>query len=158
MAYISITISGESHEVTKIVQSLAYGHSESKITSFGSDNTIFDLGAESTRLPISTSPQFRWTSDVARETTKSVSHEAQRLLAALLNAPNHQLHIDDIYQDLELDRHRLIGVRRSISAALRRNPLIQNAPLLSTRDRRISLDRGYALAMQSQDKPDAMLI
>ena len=88
-----------------------------------------------------------WTSSTARDTRNNVSADAQRLLDALVRAPDHQMHIDEIYSQLELDRYGLIGARRSISAALRRNAATADATLLTTRDRRVTLSSEYADAI-----------
>jgi hypothetical protein len=86
-----------------------------------------------------------------------VSTDAQRLLDVLVSAPGHQLHIDDIYTQLELDRYGLIGARRSISAALRRNADTAAVTLLSTRDRRVTLDSGFAQAtLEGDDSTNPM--
>ena len=145
MATVTLNISGDSQEVISVIRSLAKQHerahapapTESPMTTNGS---AIDTVAAVSR-------EYAWTAADARDTRNNVSADAQRLLDALVRAPDHQMHIDDIYSELDLDRYGLIGARRSISAALRRNAATLNAALLTTRDRRVTLNSEYADAV-----------
>ena len=146
MANVTLNISGDSQEVIAVIRALAQENEPAD------GQAAPELPAASVDpAPEADSPPPRehsWTAAAARDTRSNVSSDAQRLLDALIRAPDHQMHIDDIYSELELDRYGLIGARRSISAALRRNAATADVTLLSTRDRRVTLDGGYAQAMQ----------
>ena len=146
MTTVTLNISGDSQEVIAVIRSLARQH--------GRDHAPVELEppVSSPDEPAMTGgtvepPPHAWTAATARGTRDNVSADAQRLLDALVRAPDHQMHIDDIYSQLELDRYGLIGARRSISAALRRNAATANATLLTTRDRRVTLNGEYASAI-----------
>ncbi len=151
MAILNLTISGESQEVITVIRALASGRPAAVKPDAG-DEPVGDLVAEQPPPAVPTR-EHTWTEAIARDTRSNVSQDGQRLLDALIRAPEHQLHIDDIYSELELDRYGLIGARRSISAALRRNPDTAEVALLTTRDRRVTLDSAYAQAMLSDNAP-----
>ena len=151
MAIVNLTISGDSQEVIAVIRALASGQLASVESSSG-DEPVGDA-ADEQPPPAAPAREYTWTADAARDTRNNVSQDAQRLLDALIRAPDHQLHIDDIYSELELDRYGLIGARRSISAALRRNPDTVEVALLATRDRRVTLDSAYAQAMLGDNAP-----
>ena len=142
MATVTLNISGDSQEVISVIRSLAKQH-ELALAQVGVDVPMDTNGASATASP----REHSWTTATARDTRNNVSADAQRLLDALVSAPDHQLHIDEIYSQLDLDRYGLIGARRSISAALRRNAATVNATLLTTRDRRVTLSSEYADAI-----------
>lgn len=148
MANVTLNISGDSQEVIAVIRSLAQphepGHGRAAAALLASP---FD-GAAEMGFP-NVRREHSWTSTSARDTRNSVSNDAQRLLDALVQAPDHQMHIDEIYNQLDLDRYGLIGARRSISAALRRNFTAVDANLLTTRDRRVTLNSEYALAISA---------
>ena len=154
MPNFTLTISGDSQEVITVIRALA--HNPTTIAPTGRPpSQHIQTGYIDTTAPTSDEPpNFSWSAETARDINDSISPDAKRLLDALLTASEHQLHIDDIYHDLELDRYSLIGARRSISAALRRNPATTNTYLLTTKDRRVSLDAGYARVMQVAATPD----
>ena len=145
MATVTLNISGESQEVISVIRSLAKQH-ERAHAQVALETPIATNGAE-VSSEVAVSRQHAWTTATARDTRNNVSADAQRLLDALVRAPEHQMHIDEIYSLLELDRYGLIGARRSISAALRRNAATVNATLLTTRDRRVTLNSEYADAI-----------
>ena len=151
MATVNLTISGDSQEVIAVIRALASGQRASVERSNG-DEPVGDA-TEEPQSPAAAAREYTWTVEAARDTRSNVSQDAQRLLDALIRAPDHQLHIDDIYSQLELDRYGLIGARRSISAALRRNPDTVEVALLATRDRRVTLDSSYAQAMLGDSIP-----
>ncbi|MCE2500456.1 MAG: hypothetical protein J4G13_06295 [Dehalococcoidia bacterium] len=151
MATVNLTISGESQEVIAVIRALASGHRAAGKPSAG-DEPVGDA-VEEQPPPAVPDREHTWTEASARDTRGNVSQDAQRLLDALIRAPDHQLHIDDIYSELQLDRYGLIGARRSISAALRRNPDTAEVALLTTRDRRVTLDSAYAQVMLSDNVP-----
>ena len=150
MPTVTLTISGESQEVITVIRALANGY-----------RTVAepDADGEPAAGPVAEPPlapppsEYTWTEATARDTRSKVSQEAQCLLDALIHAPDHQLHIDDIYSELQLDRYGLIGARRSISAALRRNPDTAAVALLSTKDRRVTLNSAYAEVMLADNGP-----
>ena len=145
MATVTLNISGDSQEVISVIRSLARQHQQA--------NAPVELEAPmvTSGAPMATAaPEPRehaWTAATARDTRSNVSADAQRLLDALVRAPDNQMHIDEIYSQLDLDRYGLIGARRSISAAIRRNAATANATLLSTKDRRVTLSSEYADAI-----------
>lgn len=145
MATVTLNISGDSQEVLSVIRFLAKQYERAHVPA------ALEAPAITNGVAISSVPsdfqEQAWTSATARETHKNVSSDAQRLLDALVRAPDYQMHIDDIYSQLELDRYGLIGARRSISAALRRNTATVNAILLTTRDRRVTLNSQYADAI-----------
>ena len=144
MPNVTLNISGESQEVIAVIRALA--HEREQAAGQVAEAAVADPAAAT---PEPEPPrEYSWTTAVARDTRGNVSADAQRLLDALVRAPDHQMHIDDIYTGLELDRYGLIGARRSISAALRRNAATADVTLLTTRDRRVTLDSGFAQAMQ----------
>lgn len=142
MATVTLNISGDSQEVISVIRSLAKQH-ELALVQAGADAPLDKNGATAVAGP----REPAWTTATAKDTRNNVSTDAQRLLDALVQAPDHQLHIDEIYSQLNLDRYGLIGARRSISAALRRNAATVNATLLTTRDRRVTLSSEYADAI-----------
>ena len=145
MATVTLNISGDSQEVISVIRSLARQHQQANAP-VELETPMVTSGAPMA----SVAPEPRehaWTAATARDTRSNVSADAQRLLDALVRAPDNQMHIDDIYSQLELDRYGLIGARRSISAALRRNAATANATLLSTKDRRVTLSSEYADAI-----------
>ncbi len=145
MATVTLNISGDSQEVISVIRSLARQH-ERVNAPVELETPMVTSGAPMA----SVAPEPRehaWTAATARGTRNNVSADAQRLLDALVSAPDHQMHIDEIYSQLELDRYGLIGARRSISAALRRNAATANATLLTTKDRRVTLSSEYADAI-----------
>ena len=145
MATVTLNISGDSQEVISVIRSLAKQHERAQAPVV-LDPPVATNGAAT--ASVATAPrEHAWTTATARDTRNNVSTDAQRLLDALVRAPDHQLHIDDIYSQLDLDRYGLIGARRSISAALRRNAATVNATLLTTRDRRVTLNSEYADAI-----------
>ena len=151
MATVNLTISGESQEVITVIRALASGRPAA---------VQLDAGDEPVDDPVEEQPppavpprEYTWTEAAARDTRSNVSEDARRLLDALIRAPDHQLHIDNIYSELPLDRYGLIGARRSISAALRRNPDTAEVVLLTTKDRRVTLDSAYAQVMQPDNAP-----
>lgn len=142
MATVTLNISGDSQEVITVIRSLAKQHEIA--VAQAAIETHNDMNGAST---VAVLREQSWTTATARDTRNNVSADAQRLLDALVRAPDHQLHIDEIYSQLDLDRYGLIGARRSISAALRRNAATVNATLLTTRDRRVTLSSEYADAI-----------
>lgn len=147
MATVTLNISGDSQEVIAVIRSLAKQHEQAHVPVALESPTATNGSITSSVATVSR--EHAWTSAAAKDTRNNVSADAQRLLDALVRAPDHQMHIDDIYSQLELDRYGLIGARRSISAALRRNAATVNATLLSTRDRRVTLNSEYADAISS---------
>ena len=145
MATVTLNISGESQEVISVIRSLAKQHERARAP-VTLDTPMATNGAAMAGVATETR-EHAWTTATARDTRNNVSVDAQRLLDALVRAPDHQMHIDDIYRELDLDRYGLIGARRSISAALRRNTATANATLLTTRDRRVTLNSEYADAI-----------
>ena len=145
MATVTLNISGESQEVISVIRSLAKQH-ERAHAHVATETPMATNGASISGVA-AVSREHAWTAATARDTRNNVSADAQRLLDALVSAPDHQMHIDDIYSQLDLDRYGLIGARRSISAALRRNSATVNATLLTTRDRRVTLSSEYADAI-----------
>ena len=145
MATVTLNISGDSQEVISVIRSLARQHQQANAPVELEAPTVTD-GAAVASAPAE-SRAHAWTAATARDTRSNVSADAQRLLDALVRAPDNQMHIDEIYSQLELDRYGLIGARRSISAALRRNAATANATLLSTKDRRVTLSSEYADAI-----------
>ena len=145
MATVTLNISGESQEVISVIRSLAKQHEQAH-AQLGFEAAPATNGAAINSV-VTGSREHAWTTATARDTRNNVSADAQRLLDALVRAPDHQLHIDEIYSQLDLDRYGLIGARRSISAALRRNAATVNATLLTTRDRRVTLSSEYADAI-----------
>ncbi len=150
MAIINLTISGESPEVIAVIRALANGRLAAAKPGVGDDPVSDPVEEPPPAVP---PREHTWTETTARDTRGNVSQDAQRLLDALIRAPDHQLHIDDIYSELQLDRYRLIGARRSISAALRRNPDTAEVALLITKDRLVTLDSAYAQVMLSDNGP-----
>ena len=145
MANVTLNISGDSQEVIAVIRALAQENEPAN------GQAAPEPSAESAVPAAEPDPpprEYSWTAAAARDTRSNVSADGQRLLDALIRAPDNQMHIDDIYSELELDRYGLIGARRSISAALRRNAATADVTLLATRDRRVTLDSGYAQAMQ----------
>lgn len=153
MAILNLTISGESQEVISVIRALASGRPSAGQPSAGDEQPAADEAVEEQPSPAVPPREYTWTEAAARDTRSNVSQDGQRLLDALIRAPDHQLHIDDIYSDLQLDRYGLIGARRSISAALRRNPDTAEVALLSTKDRRVTLDSAYAQVMLADHAP-----
>ena len=145
MATVTLNISGESQEVISVIRSLAKQHERAR-AQVTLDTPMAPNGAAMAGVATETR-EHAWTAVTARDTRNNVSADAQRLLDALVRAPDHQMHIDEIYSQLDLDRYGLIGARRSISAALRRNSATVNATLLTTRDRRVTLNSEYASAI-----------
>lgn len=145
MATVTLNISGDSQEVISVIRSLAKQH-EGSHAQVATEPPMVTDGAAITSVD-TVSRGNAWTASTARDTRSNVSADAQRLLDALVRAPDHQMHIDEIYSQLELDRYGLIGARRSISAALRRNAATADATLLTTRDRRVTLSSEYADAI-----------
>ena len=154
MATVTLNISGDSQEVISVIRSLAKQH-ERADTQAALEAPVIANGVAISSVP-GVSREPAWTTVTARETRNNVSSDAQRLLDALVRAPDHQMHIDDIYSQLDLDRYGLIGARRSISAALRRNAATVNATLLSTRDRRVTLNSEYADAISIESHAGAL--
>ena len=145
MATVTLNISGDSQEVISVIRSLAK-QQEVGQASVALETPEVANGA--TMDDVTAAPRARtWSAATARDTRNNVSADAQRLLDALIRAPDHQMHIDEIYSQLDLDRYGLIGARRSISAALRRNAATANATLLTTKDRRVTLSSEYADAI-----------
>lgn len=142
MATVTLNISGDSQEVISVIRSLAEQHGRSDAQVATESPMAPDSAA--TTSGVAESREHTWNTATARDTRNNVSADAQRLLDALIRAPDHQMHIDEIYSQLELDRYGLIGARRSISAALRRNAATANATLLTTKDRRVTLNSEYA--------------
>lgn len=145
MATVTLNISGDSQEVISVIRSLAKQH-ERAHPQVALETPVASNGAAITDVATD-SREHAWTTAAARDTRNNVSADAQRLLDTLVRSPDHQMHIDDIYSELDLDRYGLIGARRSISAALRRNAATSNATLLTTRDRRVTLNSEYAVAI-----------
>lgn len=145
MATVTLNISGESQEVISVIRSLAKQHERDHVQPELETPAPTNGAAIADVVP--GTREHAWTTATARDTRNNVSADAQRLLDALVRAPDHQMHIDEIYSQLELDRYGLIGARRSISAALRRNAATVNATLLTTRDRRVTLSSEYADAI-----------
>ena len=147
MATVTLNISGDSQEVISVIRSLARQH-EPANAPVELETPMVTSSAPAPMAIMAPEPrEHAWTAATARDTRSNVSADAQRLLDALVRAPDHQMHIDDIYSQLELDRYGLIGARRSISAALRRNAATAEATLLTTRDRRVTLISEYADAI-----------
>lgn len=148
MATVTLSISGDSPEVIAVIRSLAQGdgHGEAPAASDDDAAAPAEVVEEAPAPPQPRAPA--WTAESARETRNNVSADGRRLLDALARAPDNQMHIDDIYSQLSMDRYGLIGARRSISAALRRNAATANTTLLTTRDRRVNLDSGFAQALE----------
>ena len=155
MVNISLNISGDSQEVVAVIRALAAGYVPT-VASPPDRELTTQSNQSSLTSPTSPPHEYIWTTAAARQTRSDVSTDAQRLLDALSRAPDHQLNIDDIYSQLGLDRYGLIGARRSISAALRRNADTSNVALLFTRDRRVTLDRSYAQALFNETQPNPM--
>ena len=154
MTIVNLTISGESHEVIAVIRSLANGQPATGNRSADAEPAAAAIEEQPASAPVAAPPrEYVWTYAAARDTRSNVSSDAQRLLDALIRAPDNQLHIDDIYSQLELDRYGLIGARRSISAALRRNSDTTEVTLLTTRDRRVTLDSAYAEVMLADNTP-----
>ena len=148
MATVTLNISGDSQEVISVIRSLARQHERANAP-VELETPMVTNGAP--MASVAPEPrEHEWTAATARNTRSNVSADAQRLLDALVRAPDHQMHIDDIYSQLDLDRYGLIGARRSISAALRRNAATANATLLITKDRRVTLSSEYAGAISVQ--------
>lgn len=145
MAIVTLNISGDSQEVISVIRSLAKQHE--RVHAPVATESPMAVNGSAIGTVATVSPDQAWTAAAARDTRNNVSADAQRLLDALVRAPEHQMHIDDIYSELDLDRYGLIGARRSISAALRRNAATVNATLLTTRDRRVTLNSEYADAI-----------
>ena len=145
MATVTLNISGDSQEVISVIRSLANQH-EPAPSPVALETSVPSNGAATTGVATD-SREYAWTTAAARDTRDNVSPDAQRLLDTLVRSPDHQMHIDAIYSELDLDRYGLIGARRSISAALRRNAATSNATLLSTKDRRVTLNSEYAVAI-----------
>ena len=145
MATVTLNISGDSQEVISVIRSLARQHERAHAQN--ALETPIVTNGSSVASVATGSREHAWTTATARDTRNNVSADAQRLLDALVRAPDCQMHIDEIYSQLELDRYGLIGARRSISAALRRNTATVNATLLTTRDRRVTLNSEYADAI-----------
>lgn len=154
MATVTLNISGDSQEVISVIRSLAKQHERTHAQA-ALEAPIAINGAATTSATAG-SRDHAWTTATARDTRNNVSADAQRLLDALVRAPDHQMHIDEIYSQLELDRYGLIGARRSISAALRRNAATVNATLLSTRDRRVTLNSEYADAISADSSTNGL--
>ncbi len=148
MATVTLNISGDSQEVISVIRSLAKQH-ELTNPQVALEASVASNGAAITGVATG-SREHAWTTASARDTRNNVSADAQRLLDTLVRSPDHQMHIDDIYSELDLDRYGLIGARRSISAALRRNAATTNATLLTTRDRRVTLNSEYAVAIAAE--------
>ena len=145
MATVTLNISGDSQEVISVIRSLA---KQQEIGQAPVALETPEVANDATMDTVTTAPRAHtWSAATARDTRNNVSADAQRLLDALVHAPDHQMHIDEIYSQLELDRYGLIGARRSISAALRRNAATANATLLTTKDRRVTLNNEYADAI-----------
>ena len=145
MATVTLNISGDSQEVISVIRSLAKQQEEAHLPVAVESPMATNGSAVSSTASVSR--EHVWTAAAAKDTRNNVSADAQRLLDALVRAQDHQMHIDDIYSQLDLDRYGLIGARRSISAALRRNAATANATLLTTRDRRVTLNSAYADAI-----------
>lgn len=154
MATVTLNISGDSQEVISVIRSLAKQH-ERADAQVALETPVPTNGAGVAGVATG-SREHSWTTATARDTRNNVSADAQRLLDALVRAPDHQMHIDDIYSQLELDRYGLIGARRSISAALRRNAATVDATLLTTRDRRVTLNSAYADAISAEPSSAAV--
>ena len=154
MATVTLNISGDSQEVISVIRSLAKQHEQAHAQTT-LESPVIPNGVAISSVA-SDSREQAWTTATARETRNNVSSDAQRLLDALVRAPDHQMHIDDIYSQLELNRYGLIGARRSISAALRRNAATASATLLTTRDRRVTLNREYAYAISIESHASAL--
>ena len=148
MATVTLNISGDSQEVISVIRSLAKQH-ERAHSQVALETPVVSNGAAITDMATG-SREHAWTTAAAQDTRNNVSADAQRLLDTLVRSPDHQMHIDDIYSELDLDRYGLIGARRSISAALRRNAATSNATLLTTRDRRVTLNSEYAVAISGE--------
>ncbi len=148
MATVTLNISGDSQEVISVIRSLIKQH-ERAHSQVALETPVVSKGAAITGVDTDL-PEPAWTTAAARDTRNNVSADAQRLLDTLVRSPDHQMHIDDIYSELDLDRYGLIGARRSISAALRRNAATSNATLLTTRDRRVTLNSEYAVAISGE--------
>ena len=148
MATVTLNISGDSQEVISVIRSLAKQH-ELTNPQVALEASVAPNGVAITGVATG-SREHAWTTASARDTRNNVSADAQRLLDTLVRSPDHQMHIDDIYSELDLDRYGLIGARRSISAALRRNAATTNATLLTTRDRRVTLNSEYAVAIAAE--------
>ncbi|MDE2786104.1 MAG: hypothetical protein OXL37_05510 [Chloroflexota bacterium] len=145
MATVTLNISGDSQEVISVIRSLA---KQQEIGPAPVALETPEVANDATMDTVTAAPRAHtWSAVTARDTRNNVSADAQRLLDALVRAPDHQMHIDEIYSQLELDRYGLIGARRSISAALRRNAATANATLLATKDRRVTLNSEYADAI-----------
>lgn len=155
MANVTLNISGDSQEVIAVIRSLAQPHElgHGRVAA-AMQASPFDGAAEMGIGAVRR--EHSWTGTSARDTRSSVSSDAQRLLDALVLAPDHQMHIDEIYSQLDLDRYGLIGARRSISAALRRNFTAVDASLLTTRDRRVTLNSDYAQAISADPSTDPL--
>ena len=142
MATVTLNISGDSQEVISVIRSLA---KQQEIGQAPVALETPEVVNGATMDTVTDAPRAHtWSAATARDTRSNVSADAQRLLDALVSAPDHQMHIDEIYSQLDLDRYGLIGARRSISAALRRNAATANATLLTTKDRRVTLNSEYA--------------
>lgn len=145
MATVTLNISGDSQEVISVIRSLA---KQQEIGQAPVALETPEVANGATMDTVTAAPRAHtWSAATARDTRNNVSADAQRLLDALVRAPDHQMHIDEIYSQLDLDRYGLIGARRSISAALRRNAATSNATLLATKDRRVTLSSEYADAI-----------
>ncbi len=153
MATVTLNISGDSQEVISVIRSLAKQHE--RVRAQGALETPAVTNGVAIANVATGSGEHAWTASTARDTRNNVSTDAQRLLDALVRAPDNQMHIDDIYSQLDLDRYGLIGARRSISAALRRNAATVNATLLTTRDRRVTLNSEYAEAISVETPTNA---
>ena len=151
MTTVTLNISGDSQEVISVIQSLAKQQVVSQAPVAAEPPPVANEAAVTSPAP--EPPAHTWTAATARGTRSNVSADAQRLLDALVRAPDNQMHIDDIYSQLELDRYGLIGARRSISAALRRNAATANTTLLTTKDRRVTLSSEYADAISVERVP-----
>ena len=145
MATVTLNISGDSQEVISVIRSLA---KQQEVGQAPVALETPEVANGATMDTVTAAPRAHtWSAATARDTRNNVSADAQRLLDALIRAPDHQMHIDEIYSQLDLDRYGLIGARRSISAALRRNAATANATLLTTKDRRVTLSSEYADAI-----------
>ena len=111
MTTVTLNISGDSQEVISVIQSLAKQQEVSQAPVATEPPPVAANDAAVTS-PAPEPPAHTWTAASARGTRSNVSADAQRLLDALVRAPDHQMHIDDIYSQLELDRYGLIGARR----------------------------------------------
>lgn len=145
MATVTLNISGDGQEVISVIRSLA---KQQEIGQAPVALETPEVANGATMDTVTAAPRAHtWSAATARDTRNNVSADAQRLLDALVRAPDNQMHIDEIYSQLDLDRYGLIGARRSISAALRRNAATANATLLATKDRRVTLNSEYADAI-----------